>query len=59
MKNNHFPLWVGDIVLYAQKHKVLVRDIDLFKAVVNGRVILLNKEKQKLFDQAKFSPESE
>ena len=59
MKNNHFPLWVEDIVLYAQKQKVLVRDINLFKAVVNGRVILLNKEKQKLFDQAKFAPESE
>ena len=34
---NHFPIWVGDIVLYAQRQKALVRDINLFRAVVNGR----------------------
>ena len=53
-----YPFWIGDIVLYAMKQKALIRDIRLFKAVVNGRVILLHSDKQRKIDAAKFSPDS-
>ena len=33
---NNYPIWVDDIVLFAQKDAI-IRDLKLFKAVVNGR----------------------
>ena len=35
---NNYPIWVDDIVLFAQKDAI-IRDLKLFKAVVNGRKI--------------------
>ena len=34
----NYPIWVDDIVLFAQKDAI-IRDLKLFKAVVNGRQI--------------------
>ena len=49
-------MWVDDLVLFAQKDAV-IRDIKLFKAVVNGRQINLDKTVHQ--EKANFSREKD